>query len=846
MIVMAWRSLRRRWSAAVGSIIAIMLGAALVTAAMVLQQSASAASPGGTTPWALNRVDLVVRMPDQIAGKDGRTLSLTERRRLGADQIDRIRSTAGVAAVTAEVPSPAYLVAGDRTVGDAAKRSWAHPWSTALAEPFELSEGAAPGGAGDVVLDRDTALAAGARVGDQVTVVTAEGTTAYRLTGVGTWPGAQYEHAVFVTDARAAELGGGPLLALVRVSGDQAEAAAALRAALPGAEVTTDRAHALFLDRRTAELSGGSSQFVGLMAASALGIAALVIASTLSVSVQQRRREIALLRTVGATPGRIRRLVVGEAAFAGLFAGVLGGLAGIGLGAVAIRFFASQGMMADTVRLTPGVSPVLTGVGVAVGTAILAGTLPAWKAARISPAEAMRSADVQPARSSRIRIVSGFVMLAVAVLFVIAGAVVAGSGGYPTVGVAGALFLLSAPFLVLAAVMLGRILLAGLLRLLQPLLGRSFGGFLATRQIRNDLSRAVGVTTPLVLMVSFACLMVFQEKGTFEARSRTYAQQLSVDLAVRGSEQLGLPPTVATRVAGVPGVRAASGMVNTRILVPGGPPSAPSVEAVAVEPGTAGELFRVPVTAGSWAAFDADTIAVDRGVAGLYGWRAGGPAEVLLPDGTPKRVTVATVFDAGAATLSLLLPRNLLRGHVLEPYDAGVLVRLDPGADRDTVAARIDDLGTLDPNVRALTKDEFMAFLRAQSSGDTWILHLFVILIGGYAGIAAINVLVSSAVARRGQFALLRLAGAQRSEVIRAVVCETAVIVLGGILIGTLVAAVPLLGYGYIFTHTLWLPFTLGPYALICAAALLIGVVGGLVPARLVLRARALDAAGPS
>ncbi|WP_306212829.1 ABC transporter permease [Actinoplanes sp. RD1] len=840
MITMAWRSLRTRWSAAIGSIVAVMLGAALVAAALILQQSASAANPDGApTPWALRDADLVVRMPDQAVAADGRAMPLTDRRRLTAGQLERIRATDGVTGVSAETPSPAYVSTGSATIGDAAKRSWAHPWSTALAEPVTLTQGTAPRAPGDVVLDRDTAAAAGATVGEQVTLVTLQGTAAYRLTGIVTWPGSQYEHAVLLTGARAAELGGDPLLALVRVSGDPAAVAKALRAALPGAEVTTDRSHALILDRRTAELSGGSSQFVLLMAASALGIAALVIASTLSVSVHQRRREIALLRTVGATPARVRRLVVGEAAFVGLFAGLLGGLLGVGLGALGIRFFAAQGMVAESVRLQVGATPLLAGTGVAVLTAILAGALPAWKASKISPADAMRSADAQPTRSSRLRVVAGFVTLGIAALFVVAGAVVANTGGYTAIDVAGVLFILSAPFLVLAAVLLGRLLLAGLLRLVTPLLGRSFGAFLATRQIRNDLSRAVGVTTPLLLMVAFACLLIFQEKGTFEAQARNYAEQLRIDLAVRGGEQLGLPPGVAGRVADVPGVAAASGMINTRLLVPR---DGSSVEAVAVDPATAGELFRVPVTAGSWQDFGAGAIAVDRGVASRYGWRAGQQADVLLSDGTPQRVRVAAVFDAGAATLSVLMPRAMAQPHLLEPYDAGVLVRVGDGADPAAVAARIDALRSVDPNVEALTKDGFMAFLRAQSSGDTWIIHLFVVMIGGYAGIAAINVLVSSAMARRGQFALLRLAGAQPAYIVRAVACETAIIVAGGILLGTLVAAVPLLGYGYIFTHSLWLPFAAGPYALICGAALLVGVVGGVVPARLALRSRALDA----
>lgn len=547
MLTMARRGLRQRWFAALGSIIAVMLGSALASAAMILDESATTATPGdGTTPWALRGADLVVRMPDQTTDERGRTALLTERRRLTEEQLAAIRATPGVASLTIETPSPAYLVSGGRKIGNATRRSWSHPWSTAAVEPFVLSRGEAPTGADDVVLDSDTASAAGVDVGDQVTVMTTKGTSQYRVTGVGRWPGAQFEHAIFVTDPRAAQLGGSPLLALVRVSGDRASVAEALRRALPGAEVTTDRAHMLQLDRSQAELSGGSSQFMTLMAMSALGVAALVIASTLSVSVRARRRELALLRTVGATPGRIRRLILGEAAFMGLIAGVLGGLLGIGLGAGAIRFFAARGMVSRSVDLELGVMPFGVGVGVAVVTAILAGSLPAWHASRVSPADAMLAVDVQPERSSRARVIWGLLMLAIAVGGVAGGAVVAAFGDFTAMAVAGVLFMMSAPFLILAAILLGRALLSaaltGVSAVVGPLSRRSFGMFMATRQIRGDLSRAVGVTTPVLLMVSFACLMIFQERATFEGRSRGYEQQLRIDLAVRGTEQLGLPP----------------------------------------------------------------------------------------------------------------------------------------------------------------------------------------------------------------------------------------------------------------------------------------------------------------
>ncbi|MEE6260471.1 ABC transporter permease [Plantactinospora sonchi] len=849
MIGLAWRSVRRRWSTVAAAVLAVLSGAALTSATLLLDGSAEHASAGrAATAWTLGGADLVVRMPSRVTREDGPAIPLPEQPRLRPAQVDALARIPGVASVAVEMPVPAYLVTADRKIGDARKRSWGHPWTTALAEPVGLTTGRAPAGPDELVVDRATATLAGAAVGDRVTVLTGRGGQSFRLVGIGDWPGSTYEHALFFTPGTVVELGGQPYLALLTVAGgaDPEALAGRVRRALPGVQVLTgdDRAGVLALDRRQAELAGGSSTFVGMMAASALAIAALVISSTVTVSVLRRRRELALLRTVGATPGRIRRLVLAEAAFVGAVGGTLGAGLGIGLARIAIDFFVGQGLLPRTTTLVVGAVPLLVGIGAAVLVAVLAGTLPAWRAARTPPGTAMVAVSAPPRAGGRLRLVGGLLCLGLAAAGSAAGLLLARSADLAASQVAGVLFLTSAPLLILASVLFGPVLLAGSLILLSPVLRGWAGGFLVLRQVRADLSRVAAVGAPLVLMVGFACLLVFQDVTTFEARSRGYAERLGADLVISGSEQLGLSPRIEAEAAAVPGVAAASGLINTRILVPDAGSAYRSVEAMAVRPATVAELWRLPAVEGRWADFDDGSLALARGTAQRPGWRVGEQVTVLLPDGTPVRSRLAVVYDAGRYPVGALLSRAMVQPHLVESFDASVQLTVRPDADPAEVAARLDTLRSVDPDLVVATRAGHLAALARQSSGDNWIVHLFVVLFGGYAGVAAINVLVGAVVSRRDQYAVLRLAGAGVGQVVAAVLGEVLVIVLGGIVVGTVAAALPLVGYGYAFSGEVWFPLSGRPYLLICGAAVLVGVVGAVLSAWSVARVRPSGADG--
>jgi putative ABC transport system permease protein len=118
----------------------------------------------------------------------------------------------------------------------------------------------------------------------------------------------------------------------------------------------------------------------------AVVIGALIVANTMWMAVMERTREIGVLRAVGWSRRRIVSMIISEATGVGLIACLIGCLTGCGLAELAASLPVAE-MYLDPVF---GVTPFLLALGVAVVLSVLGALLPAWRAAHISPAEALR------------------------------------------------------------------------------------------------------------------------------------------------------------------------------------------------------------------------------------------------------------------------------------------------------------------------------------------------------------------------------------------------------------------------------------------------------------------------
>ena len=118
----------------------------------------------------------------------------------------------------------------------------------------------------------------------------------------------------------------------------------------------------------------------------ALIVGILGIVNTMAMSVFERTREIGILRALGWKSGRIMLLIEIEAATLGL----IGGLLGIGVGWGSLRLLSTMPQTASIVSASVSPLHLLEALGIAILAGLLAGLIPAWRGAHLSPVEALR------------------------------------------------------------------------------------------------------------------------------------------------------------------------------------------------------------------------------------------------------------------------------------------------------------------------------------------------------------------------------------------------------------------------------------------------------------------------
>jgi putative ABC transport system permease protein len=197
----------------------------------------------------------------------------------------------------------------------------------------------------------------------------------------------EIDQSVLVGFAAAAaylDFDGHPSKIYVRADTEQVSSVQSLLAATSDPEhpdqVNVSRPSDALVARAAAQ-GAFNSLFLGL-AAVALLVGGVGVANIMVISVMERRSEIGLRRALGATQGQIRVQFLGEAALLGL----LGGVVGVAVGAAVTAAYA---LSHEWDAVVPSIA-ITGGLGASVLVGAIAGLLPALRAARMSPTEALR------------------------------------------------------------------------------------------------------------------------------------------------------------------------------------------------------------------------------------------------------------------------------------------------------------------------------------------------------------------------------------------------------------------------------------------------------------------------
>ena len=582
-----------------------------------------------------------------------------------------------------------------------------------------------------------------------------------------------------------------------------------------------------------ADLFAVAASLLGTTSGLAGFVSIFVVASTFAYAVAARRREFGLLRTAGATPRQIRRLVLGEALAVGILASAAGGALGIVIAPPFARWLARSGIAPPDFTAHIIVWPVAVAFAVGLVIALLGAWLAARRAGRVRPAEALREAAVD----RRAMTVSRWVIGVAAI-----GGSVALAGIFATAHSADAasLILLVAMLLVLGCAMLAPVLIRPLVWLLTVPLAATPGatGMLARGSAVTAVRRTAATVAPILLTVGFAGSMLAGVDTFNRTEQSAAADRITAPAIVtpRGGAP-GLTDPAVAAIAAAPGVAAAVPVTDTTVYVRSGGDPADWTGQYVSGPGIA-RVLRLPVVAGSLADLTgAGTVAVPAG-----SWRLGQTATMWLADSTPVRLRVVAVFaDQIDLEQTVLLPAALRAGHTSVPMASTVYLSLSPGARLAAIRAAAAGGGIVGPA---------SAYLTAANAENDRINRLATIAILGmalaYTAIAIANTLVMATGDRVRELATLRLSGATPGQVLRLIGVEACLVSGIGTLLAAAVTAATVIGLrhgllGLAPSVRVVIPWL--PLAGIALACLVIAVAASVVPAALVLRRRPAELA---
>ena len=820
MIRLALGTLRRHRGAYAGTLLAAMLAVALLAGGGLLLFSVLTAKPPADRFAAATmvvsgarEVSITTRTTKhKKAGKTKvksktKTERLTGAGTLPADLAGRIAARPGVTAVVADAAFPVRITGGNGTPlrGTDNAPVVGHGWSSASLTPYALRSGKQPT-RGEAVIDADLAARGRVAVGDTLRVTSRTGERTVRVSGIAAPPGRDglpAQGALFLPDDQVTAVSGlaGPTaIGVFATAGtDLGDVAAPVYAGD---------------DKVRADLPGALPDYIGPISifGFVIGITAFaavfVLTGTVTLSVRQRLRELALLRTAGATPGQLRRLLGLESVVLAAVAALPALPLGIVFARVVAARFQTLGAVPAQFAVRVNVPVLLLAAAAGVLVTFVAARIAARRAVRIAPAQALAETAAAPAGALRPRLLIALVTAAgaVAVLTFVP------LGGPLGMGMS----FVSSALLLCAVAALGPWLVRPLTLLARPL---GLAGLLA----RAESRRVAAVAVPLVLMFGINATMLLNSTLLSRLADRQQAAR-DAPATAQVSRAGGLSLATARRIAGTPGVTGTAALLPTRVIaVKGGKPEDYPAQGLLASGASALDL---DVRSGSYAA---DGAGASAAMAQSYGWQVGDVVPLWLADGTRVELRLTMVYARDRGFGDLVLPAGLIALH-------------DPTGLVSTVGLRYGG------SAPALPGGLRVAPAAAAAAGDTsdqrgaW--ELMVLISLGFTAIAVVNTSAIATAGRRREYADLRLAGATAGQLHRLAGAEALVTVLAGLVLGAAVTGVVVGAFSTAQDGTLRWIVDPGVYAAMAGGVAALGLLAGIVPARLLIRRRSPAMAG--
>jgi cell division protein FtsX len=515
----------------------------------------------------------------------------------------------------------------------------------------------------------------------------------------------------------------------------------------------------------TAEADDLATLF-GMTATVAVFLAALATASAFALAVALRRRELGLLRLIGATPRQVKVLVIGEAAVVTAAAVLTGGLLATLLAPVTFAALRATGLVSATMHADNLAAAWGVAAGCGAGAALAGSWRAARRAGRTAPAEALREAQLDRRRPGLLQALTG--------LACAAGVVVA-VGLTPVLTPLSALLI--ALFLPIVAVTglacLGPLVFPALAGLIgRPLRTRDVAFGLAHAQVRTAARTTAGIAVPLVAVCAVVASWVITLSFTVDWTTALDREQLRAPVVV----EIGNAPAVSAveAVRADPTVARADVRRHAPAVLDLGDGGREEEELDVVDVPGAVAARGLRAVRGDLGDLHGRALAVTRTWVSDSGLRLGDHARLRVGGRWMRVKIVAVVADAPDLIGDLVVPADLRPGLQTTPDVIFVLPRGDAGRTRASLTSSLTArAGTRAPGSKVLTAQAWTAGIDRRTR-QTNELVLWVLLGPAtvYAGICVINAVLLGTTRRREQMRVARLLGADDRQVRRAVVGE--------------------------------------------------------------------------
>ncbi|MBA2574938.1 MAG: FtsX-like permease family protein [Nocardioidaceae bacterium] len=845
MFKVTWHNLIARKLRLALSAFAIVLGVAFVAGSFIFTDALGGAFDGivkGTTA----DVEVLPRGAGQFDsfGTDARTIPASLVAELSqlqeAEQVVGTDQVQGVFVISKE----GKLIGGNGPPGLA----FNYNELTAITGDriLTVADGQLPSARDEVALDVDTADKAGYDIGDEVTLVTPGDPPTMKavLTGLVRFgsEGGLVGATITVFDDQVIKdlfFDGKDVYTNVSLTAAEGVSQVQLRDAVEGVlpeglEALTGDDFAADQQEIIGEILGFINTFLLVFAAVALVVGTFLIINTFSILVAQRSRELALLRAMGASKTQVNRAVLAEAFVVSL----VGSTVGLGLGyllAIGLKaLFGVIGLDLGAADMPIELRTVLLSYVVGVIVTLIAAYLPARRASRISPVQAMRD-DVALAETSlRRRFVLGAVMVAGGVALMVAGFAGSGGRGLLLIGLGMLAILLG---VALMAPVLGRPIIQALGSAYRGLFGTV--GSLATENTLRNPRRTAATSSALMIGLTLVALMSILGQSAKVSTDKAIEESLTAELIVSNATGQFFSTAYAGQIRELDGVasvttfrQAAAKMGDSQVYLQ------------AVDPESLGAALQLPVDSGSLRGFEDQSVFVSSTRAKSSNIDVGDSVKLNFPAG-PMAFDVAGVFPVGGAVAGdFLLTLEGLQRSGIKPEDSLLFISKEPGASEASVRAGIEDVLADNPTVTLKNQKEFADEQKGLINTVLYIIYALLGLAIIIAILGITNTLALSVIERTREVGLLRAIGVSRRQLRSMVRLESIAISVLGAVLGVVMG----IAFGIALQRAiadqgidvLSIPWPqLGVFVVLAG---LVGVLAAVLPARRAAKLNVLDA----